>query len=94
MDWCEDFNALGSKLTPGAKIDKNQGLVVETWVREVDLIQSHLDKIKLTIKTCNQQYLEKIRLQRLAALAKGAVVSGMDGQQNRLNEIVAALNFD
>jgi hypothetical protein len=94
LEWCEDFNSLGSKLDPGAKIDKTTGLVIETWVRNMDLIAPQLEKIKKTILLCNLQYIEKIRLRTLAAASKNSAVTGVDGQQNRLNEIIAQLNFD
>ena len=93
-DWCDDFNALAHKIEPAAKIDKIKGNVIETWVREMDLIPGHLEKIKKTVTRCNQQYMEKVLKKQLAAALKDASVVGMDGQQNRLNEIVTALNFD
>ena len=93
-DWCDDFNALAHKIEPAAKIDKIKGNVIETWVREMDLIPGHLEKIKKTVTRCNQQYMEKVLKKQLAAALKDASVVGMDGQQNRLNEIVTALNFE
>jgi hypothetical protein len=93
-DWCDDFNALAHKIEPAAKIDKIKGNVIETWVREMDLIPGHLEKIKKTVTRCNQQYMEKALKKQLAAALKDAAVVGMDGQQNRLNEIITALNFD
>jgi hypothetical protein len=94
LEWCEDFNSLGSKLDPAAKIDKTKAVVIETWVRDMDLIGAQLEKIKKSILLCNLQYIEKIRLRKLAAASKNSAVTGMDGQQNRLNEIVSHLNFD
>jgi hypothetical protein len=93
-DWCDDFNALAHKIEPAAKIDKIKGNVIETWVREMDLIPGHLEKIKKTVTRCNQQYMEKALKKQMAAALKDAAVVGMDGQQNRLNEIITALNFD
>jgi hypothetical protein len=94
LEWCEDFNALGSRLDPGAKIDKIKGVVVETWVRDMNLIVVQFEKLKKTILLCNLQYIEKIKLRKLAAASKLASVTGMDGQQNRLNEIIAQLDYD
>ena len=94
VDWCDDFNALGHKIEPAAKIDKTKGNVIETWVREMDLIPDHLEKIKKTVTRCNQQYLEKVEKMRQAAALKDASAVGMDGQQNKLNGIIANLNFD
>jgi hypothetical protein len=94
LEWCEDFNSLGSKLDPSAKIDKTKGVVIETWVKNMDLIAAQLEKVKKAILLCNLQYIEKIRLRKVAAASKKATVTGMDGQQNRLNEIIATLNYD
>ena len=94
LDWCDDFNALGHKIEPAAKVDKTNGNVIETWVREMDLIPGHLEKLKKTIMLCNQQYMEKIKQKQLAAALKEASVVGIDGQQNSLNAIVTALKFD
>jgi hypothetical protein len=94
LEWCEDYNSLGSKIDPGAKIDKNKGLVIETWVRDMEHIAPQLEKRKKSVLKCNQQYIEKIRLRQQAAASRGAAVTGMDGQQNRLNEIISSLNYD
>lgn len=94
LDWCDDFNALGHKIDPAAKIDKAKGNVIETWVREMDLIPAHLEKLKTTVTLCNQQYMEKIKQKQLAAALKDAAVVGTDGLQNKLNAIVTSLNFD
>ena len=94
-DWCEDFNALGRKMDPSVKIDKDNGLCIEAWVKHMDHIQPQLDRIKQKIKLCNQQYIEKA-LARAQALADSANSSleGQSKEQNKLNSIVAALNFD
>lgn len=94
LEWCEDYNSLGSKIDPGAKIDKNKGLVIETWVRDMEHITLQLEKLKQSVLKCNLQYNEKIRLRQQALASKGAAVTGVDGQQNRLNEIISRLNFD
>lgn len=94
VDWCDDFNALAHKIEPAAKIDKIRGNVIETWVREMGLIPAHLEKIKKTVRLCNQQYMEKIKQKQLAAALKNASTVGMDGQQNLLDEIVTNLKFD
>ncbi len=88
-DWCEDFNALGRKMDPSVKIDKDNGLCIEAWVKHMDHIQPQLDRIKQKIKLCNQQY----RAQALADSANSSL-EGQSKEQNKLNSIVAALNFD
>ena len=94
LDWCDDFNALAHKIDPAAKVDKKNATVIETWVREMDLIPQHLEKLKKAITLCNQQYMEKVKQEQLAAALKDASVVGVDGQQSRLNAIVTSLKFD
>ena len=72
LDWCDDFNTLGHKIEPAVKVDKNKINVVVSWVREMDLIPAHLEKIKKTIMLCNQQYMEKMKQKQLAAAQKNA----------------------
>jgi len=42
-DWCEDFNKLTSKLDPAIKIDKREGLFIDTYVRDMKHIPAHFD---------------------------------------------------
>lgn len=93
-DWCEDFNKLGHQIEPPFKIDKNKGLIVETWIRDMNLIPQHLEKIKLKITECNEQYLEKIRQKAIALAEKNASHPGEDSKQGQLDLIVATLNFE
>jgi hypothetical protein len=87
LDWCEEFNALGRQINPAAKIDKNLGESIETYVNDMGGIQSHLNEIKQT------QYLEKIRQRQLADAAVNAALLGQDGEQAKLNQIISALEF-
>jgi hypothetical protein len=93
MDWCEDFNALGRQITPGVKIEKNVGLCVEAWVKDMSQIAPHLEKIKQSILDCNEQYIEKARQKQAALLAANASAVGNDSEQFKLNEIIADLKF-
>ncbi len=93
LDWCEDFNALGRQIDPAAKIDKNAGECIDTYTKDMDSIQSHLNDIKQTIIECNEQYQEKIRQRELAAAASNAELIGQDGEQHKLNEIISALRY-
>lgn len=92
-EWCDDFNSLGHQLEPSVKIDKRNLLIIETWIRDMNMIPEHFDKIKKKIILCNEQYMEKIKLKELAARAKSTSQSGQDGKQNKLNEIIACLDF-
>jgi hypothetical protein len=93
IDWCEDFNALGRSLDPGVKINKNVGLCVEAWVKDMSQIAPHLEKIKQKILDCNEQYIEKTRQKQLALLAANTNSVGKDSEQFKLNEIIADLKY-
>lgn len=93
-DWCDHFNTLGHRIKPPAKISGDKGLIVETYVHDMTLIQQQLDKIKTKITECTQAYLEKQKQERLALLAKQAQATGTSAKQNQLNEIISALNYE
>lgn len=92
-DWCEDFNQLVSKEKYPAKLNPATGLIIETWVRKPDEITNSLDILKEAVVTCTQEYISKIDA-RIAASANAQDKLGDDGEQGRLNKIIAALNYD
>lgn len=94
QDWCEEFNKLAKDLVPQVKIDKTEGLFINAYVRDMNHIPAHLDRIKEKISACNKQYLENIRLKELAAAEKNASMVAAAGEQARLNAIIATLQFD
>ena len=93
-DWCEDFNALGRKVNPSPKIDKNKGLHIETYVNNMNLIAQQLASVKKLLLECNQQYQQKIDEKARILAASNASLQGQDGEQFKLNQIVEALSFD
>jgi len=94
LDWCEDFNALGRKVNPSPKIDKNKGLHIETYVNNMSLIAQQLASVKALLLQCNQQYQQKIDEKARILAASNASLQGQDGEQFKLNQIVDALSFD
>ena len=92
--WCDDFNNLTRKLDPPVRIDKSEGVFIDTYVRDMNHIPAHLDSIKENIRSCNAQYIERIRQAELSAAANTASLLGDGGKQGQLNSIVAALKFD
>ena len=94
LDWCEDFNALGRKVNPSPKIDKNKGLHIETYVNNMNLIAQQLASVKKLLLECNQQYQQKIDEKARILAASNASLQGQDGEQFKLNQIVEALSFD
>jgi len=93
-DWCDEFHKLTGKMEPTIKINKKEGLFVETYVRDMHLIQEHLDKIRQKIADCNKLYIANIRQRELAEAAKIAALLGDGGKQGVLNQIIATLKFD
>lgn len=93
-EWCEDFNVLGRRIDPAAKIDKNSRLTIDTYINDMEKIPAHFAEIKQAVNECNQQYAEKLRQRALALAAENAELGGAGGEQQRLNLIIASLNFD
>jgi hypothetical protein len=92
--WCEDFNKLTKDLVPPVKINENEGIFIDAYVRDMSHIPEHLAKIKKKITACNTLYLENIRLSELADAAKNTSHHGAAGEQGKLNAIIAALSYD
>lgn len=95
--WCEDFNKLVKELVPPVKIDKsprNEGIFIDAYVRDMNHIPGHLEKIKKKITACNTQYIENIRQREMATTDNNVSILANEGEQGRLNSIVAALKFD
>ena len=93
-DWCDEFNALGRKINPAVKIEAKNGIIIEAWVKNMNDLPTHLEKIKLKVKECNELHKEKARLKALAMAASVASKLGSGSQQSALNDIVAGLKFD
>jgi hypothetical protein len=93
LDWCQDFVDHLSKADFPVKIDADECLYIETWVRTQDEIVGRLQMLKKAVVECNARYIEKIEAGErdrdgdIDALAKEA------GPQGQLNRIIAALDF-
>lgn len=92
--WCEDFNKLTKDLVPPVKIDESKGIFIDAYVRDMNHIPAHLDKIKKKITACNEQYIEFIRQKEFAESTRNTSLYAEAGEQGKLNTIVAALKFD
>lgn len=93
-DWCDEFNALGRKINPAVKINSKNGIIIDAWVKNMNDLPNHLEKIKQKVKECNELHMEKTRLKALAMAASVASKLGQGSEQNALNDIVAGLKFD
>jgi hypothetical protein len=92
--WCQDFNTLGHRIKPPAKIMSEPGLIIETYVHDMEDIQLQLNKIKQKITQCNEEYLEKERQKQIALLKKQVDTNGNSVRQTQLNEIVSTLDYE
>ncbi len=93
-EWCEDFNRLVSKKKYPAKIDPLEGLFVDTWVRQPEEIELALDGFKEAIRVCNDEYIAHIQEAARSAAANAGGQPEDEGEQGRLNRIIAGLKFD
>ncbi len=93
-DWCNDFNSLLSKHPAKPKIIEKEGLYIEAWVKKPEDISPLLDTLKLNVHKCSVNYVEKITRSARNADSVNASLAEEQGEQGRLNKIVAQLNFD
>ncbi|MDH5389158.1 MAG: hypothetical protein OEY06_12020 [Gammaproteobacteria bacterium] len=93
-DWCDDFNLLVSKQKNAAKIVPAKGLFIEAWVRKPDEIEILLRALKKAVEVCSEEYIAKINAAISAASSSQKKKTGDEGEQGRLNKIIAALDFD
>jgi len=92
--WCEDFNRLVSKRKYNVKIEPADGLYIETWVRNPDEIVVVFDALKEAVRTCNEEFIARVRAEDAAAAAGLGGKPEDEGEQGRLNRIIAGLKFD
>jgi hypothetical protein len=89
-DWCKLFNDMTTKQQYTTRIDPEKGLFVETWVRKPDEIQAVLEGLKITVRGCNDAYIKQVRK---AASAGNVASVEEEGEQGKLNRLVAGLDF-
>lgn len=95
-EWCVIFNKLSKQLMPPARINNSDGVFIEAYVRDMNLLPEHLNKLKKKVVESNEQYSLVIRKRNEELLSRNAtVISGNEGsEQGRLNAIVAGLSFN
>lgn len=92
-DWCRDFNDLLSQHPFSAKIKEKEGRYIECWVRTPDEIAGLFAVLKQHITDCIRQYIERIEHARLHAITADTASLEEEGEQGRLNRIIASLDF-
>ena len=93
-EWCEDFESYGRQVNPLAKVDKSNRGFINTYVNNMDVIPKHFGDLKQAVADCNAQFMEKLSQREAAQAAANANLREQGGEQFKLNEIVAALDFD
>ena len=94
-DWSEDFNNLHKRSTYPVTINTKECLFIETWVRKSHEIAPLLDKLKESITSCSDTYIENIEARkREKAAAVLAALPEANAEQDALDEIISSLNFD
>lgn len=91
-DWCADFNTLFSKNKHNAKINPDEGLYVETWVRNINDIPNELELIKQLIIICNNNYIEQMHQEALAW--QQSENNKTNSRSDELDRILASLSYN
>ena len=92
-DWCKGFNALLAKHAYTSRINADEGLYIETWVRSIDEVTNHFNTLKETVALCTTQYIEKINRSAQMRATENGLLKEEEGEQGRLNRIIAGLDF-
>lgn len=92
--WCDAFNTLVSKKKYTTRIEPAEGLYVETWLRKPEEIEAALEELKVAVRVCSEEYIARLEAEMRAAAASGGGEMKEEGEQGRLNRIIAALKFD
>lgn len=93
--WCVGFNDLLVKHEYAPKINAEEGLFIETWVRNPDEIVALFNILKEKVTECTAQYIEKIAISKRASDSDNELLQKEGGgEQGRLNKIIAGLDFD
>lgn len=93
VDWCKDFNALLSKHPTTPRVNEKEGLYISAWVRTPDEIVALLGQLKTSVADCTRAYIERIQLSQRNENEENTLAQQGGGEQQRLNQIVAALDF-
>lgn len=93
LDWCQDFTDLQARQEYTSKINTDECLYIETWVRTPGEIAAHLQTLKQAVAECNARYIEKIRAHERNRDSDNDQLKKDEGPQGQLNRIIAGLDF-
>ncbi|MCW8962685.1 MAG: hypothetical protein OQL16_02730 [Gammaproteobacteria bacterium] len=91
--WCALFNTIMSKHPSKAKLDIEEGIHIETWVKSPGEIAAHLELLKEAVSSATAEYIEQIRLSTLVPDTGDSSEVGADSPQGKLNKIIDELDF-
>lgn len=94
LDWCQDFTAGQAGTKYSSKINADECLYIQTWVRTPVEIAGQLEMLKKAVTECSTQYIRKIEARARDRASDNGNVQKDEGPQAELNRIVARLNFD
>jgi hypothetical protein len=92
-EWCSIFNALLAKHSAHPRIKETEGLFISAWVKTPDDVVELLTQLKAKVAECSRLYIEKIELSVRNSSMENSSLQQSSGEQGRLNQIVAALDF-
>lgn len=93
-DWCSALNSMLHRHPTEPRINEQEGLYIETWVKTPDEIAAFLQLLKDSVADCNRQYIERIEQAAYNVASANASLAEESGEQGRLNRIIAELDFD
>lgn len=93
-EWCEDFNMLFKSSVYPVRIEMPEGLYIVTWVKTMDEIPAVVEKLKEKVAECNAITVKRKDDYEQSLKQASEALKGEQGEQGRLNEIIANLKFD
>lgn len=93
-DWCREFNSLMSKHSTAPKIIEKEGLFIDAWVKSPGEIADFLELLKKAVTKSTQVYIERIEKSSRDSANASMLEVGDEGEQGKLNQIIASLNYD
>jgi hypothetical protein len=93
IDWCQDFASLQPRQDYTWKIDTDECLYIETWVRTPEEIAEQLQALKQAVAECNVHYIDKVQARERSRDGANANLQNDEGPQGQLNRIIAGLDY-
>lgn len=91
--WCREFVSSQPNLDYDVKMNPEDCLYIQTWVRNAAEIPGHLEKLKELVAACNTRYIEDIEASARDRMSDNDNLKNEEGPQGQLNRIIAGLDF-